>query len=213
MRKIPRLAPRGFPRISGDPMKRHVAILVFDDVEVLDFSGPFEVFALADEMHGHAAFHVFTVAELRTTIRARNGLKIVPDFTLEAAPPAGVLVVPGGQGTRALLNRAALLEWIRKQNRASEITMSVCTGALLLARAGLLDGLRATTHHFSVDLLRELAPAAQVTPGERFTDNGKICTAAGISAGIDLSLHIVGRLLGEAAVEKTAQQMEYERRA
>jgi transcriptional regulator GlxA family with amidase domain len=194
-------------------MKRHVAILIFDDVEVLDFTGPFEVFAVTDELRAHQECHVFTVSELRTTIRARNGLKIVPDFTLETCPSANVLVIPGGQGTRALLNRALLLEWVRKQARSAEVVMSVCTGALVLAKAGLLDGLRATTHHQCVDLLRELAPTANVTSTERFTDNGKICTSGGISAGIDLSLHVVARLLGQDAANTTARYMEYERRA
>jgi transcriptional regulator GlxA family with amidase domain len=194
-------------------MKKHVAILVFDDVEVLDFAGPFEVFAVTDELRAHEEFHVFTVAEMRTTIRARNGLKIVPDFTLENCPAAHVLVIPGGWGTRALLNRAMLLEWVRKQARSAEVVMSVCTGALVLAKTGLLDGLRATTHHECIDLLRELAPAAIIESGERFTDNGKVCTSAGISAGIDLSLHVVGRLLGHETADTTARHMEYERRA
>jgi len=194
-------------------MKRNVAILIFDDVEVLDFAGPFEVFAVTDELRAHEAFHVFTVSEQRATIRARNGLKIVPDFLLENCPAAQVLVIPGGQGTRALLNRPLLLEWVRKQARGAEIVMSVCTGALVLGKAGLLDGLRATTHHACFDLLREHAPGAVVTPGERFTDNGKVCTSAGISAGIDLSLHVVGRLLGQEAADTTARHMDYERRA
>jgi transcriptional regulator GlxA family with amidase domain len=194
-------------------MKKHVAILVFDDVQILDFAGPFEVFAVTDELRAHGEFHVFTVSELRATIRARNGLKIVPDFTLENCPPAQVLVIPGGQGTRSLLNRQLLLEWVRKQARGAQAVMSVCTGALVLGKAGLLDGLRATTHFECFDLLREYAPSAVITPGERFTDNGKICTSAGISAGIDLSLHVVGRLLGQEAADTTARHMEYERRA
>ena len=194
-------------------MKKNVAILIFDDVEVLDFTGPFEVFAVTDELRAHQEFHVFTVAEMRATIRAKNGLKIVPDFTLETCPPAQVLIIPGGSGSRALMNRALLLEWLRKQARGAEIVMSVCTGARLLAKSGLLDGLRATTHHENIDELRELAPAAIVTAGERFTDNGKICTSGGIAAGIDLSLHVVARLLGAEAADTTARYMEYERRA
>jgi transcriptional regulator GlxA family with amidase domain len=193
-------------------MKKHVAILIFDDVEVLDFAGPFEVFAVTDELRAHEPFHVFTVAEMRATIRARNGLKVLPDFTLESCPQAQVLVIPGGWGTRALLNRPSLLEWVRKQARSADVVMSVCTGALVLAKAGLLDGLRATTHHACIDLLRELAPAAMLAVGERFTDNGKVCTSAGVSAGIDLSLHVVERLLGREAADTTAKEMEYERR-
>ncbi len=194
-------------------MKKHVAILIFDDVEVLDFAGPFEVFAVTDELCAHREFHVFTVAEMRATIRAKNGLKIVPDFTLETCPPAHVLIIPGGSGSRVLMSRALLLEWIRKQARGAEVVMSVCTGARLLAKAGLLDGLRATTHHENIDELRGLAPAAIITPDERFTDNGKICTSGGITAGIDLSLHVVDRLLGAEAADAAARYMEYERRA
>jgi len=192
-------------------MRRRVAILIFDDVEVLDFAGPFEVFAVTDELQGHAGFDVFTLAEGPGTVRAVNGLKVVPDHTLESAPAPDVLVVPGGAGTRALLKRPALLEWIRTRARRAEITLSVCTGALVLARAGLLDGLRVTTHHEVLDLLRELAPAATVDPSRRFHDNGAILTAAGISAGIDCSLHVVGRLLGPAAAEATMRYMEYGR--
>jgi transcriptional regulator GlxA family with amidase domain len=191
-------------------MKKNIAILIFDDVEVLDFAGPFEVFALTDELRGHAPFHTFTLAESPGSVRARNGLKVVPDFTLETCPPPHVLVIPGGQGTRPLLKKPALLEWIRTKARTAELVLSVCTGALVLAKAGLLDGLRVTTHHLALDLLRELAPSATVDPSRRFHDNGKIITAAGISAGLDASLHAVARLLDPAAAEATARQMEYE---
>src|SRR5579871_4895135 len=118
------------------PMKKNVAILIFDDVQVLDFTGPFEVFSLADRLRNHESFHTFTVAESPGSVRARDGLKVVPDFTLESCPPPHVLVVPGGRGTRALLNKPALLEWIRAKARTAEIVMSVCTGALVLAKTG-----------------------------------------------------------------------------
>ncbi len=191
-------------------MKKNIAILIFDDVEVLDFTGPFEVFAKTDEIRGYDTFHTFTFAESPGSVRARNGLKVVPDFTLENCPPPHVLVIPGGQGSRALLKKPALLEWIRTKARTAEIVMSVCTGALVLAKAGLLDGLRITTHHLSLDLLCELAPTATVDPSQRFHDNGNIVTSAGISAGIDSSLHVVARLLDPAAAEATARRMEYE---
>jgi transcriptional regulator GlxA family with amidase domain len=192
-------------------MKRNVAILIFDEVEVLDFAGPFEVFAVTNELRGYDTFNVFTAAETPGTVRARNGLKISPDFTLEKCPPPHVLIVPGGFGTRALLRKPALLEWLRLRVRASELTMSVCTGALVLGQAGVLDGLRATTHHECFSLLREVAPRTDVVENERFIDNGKILTAAGISAGIDCSLHVVERLLGASAAAATADYMEYRR--
>jgi len=175
-------------------MKKHVGILVFDDVEVLDFAGPFEVFAVADELSGHAAFNVFTVGLRPGVVRANNGLKVVPDYTVDDCPVPAVLVVPGGIGTRALMGNPVIIEWIRSASGRSEVTLSICTGALLLAKAGLLDGLRVTTHHDLLGMLGELAPLAVVDPGARFHDNGAIVTAAGISAGIDASLHVVGRL-------------------
>ena len=192
-------------------MKKNIAILLFDDVEVLDFAGPFEVFAVADELRGHAMFNVFTVAENLGTIRARNGLKIVPHYSREDCPAPHVLVVPGGFGTRALLTKPALLEWLRLKTKHADVVMSVCTGALVLAKAGLLDGLRATTHHEAFETLRSIAPRTEVIENERYIDSGRILTAAGISAGIDCSLHVVERLLGAETATDTARYMEYRR--
>lgn len=190
-------------------MRRHVAILIFDEVEVLDFAGPFEVFSVTDELSDGAHFNVCLVAETPGTIRARNGLKVVADHTLESAPAPQILVIPGGYGTRALLRKPSLVEWVRRTAKQIEIVASVCTGALVLAKAGLLDGLDVTTHAENLDDLRALAPAARVHGGRRFHDHGRIATAAGISAGIDLSLHLVARLLGTATAEATARYMEY----
>jgi transcriptional regulator GlxA family with amidase domain len=192
-------------------MKKNIAILLFDDVEVLDFAGPFEVFGVADELRGHAMFNVFTVAENLGTVRTRNGLKVVPHFSREDCPAPHVLVIPGGFGTRALLNKPALLEWVRLKTKHADMVMSVCTGALVLAKAGLLDGLRATTHHECFDQLRAIAPRTEIIETDRFVDNGRILTAAGISAGIDCSLHVVERLLGAETAADTARYMEYRR--
>jgi transcriptional regulator GlxA family with amidase domain len=191
-------------------MRKNVAILVFDDVEVLDFAGPFEVFAVTDELSDRSVFSVMTVAPQPGTVRARNGLNVVPDYALEACPQPHVLVVPGGSGARALLRSPVVLEWIQTRARKAELTMSVCTGALLLAKVGILDGLRATTHHLVVEELRKMAPGAVVDPSARFHDNGSVLTSAGISSGIDCSLHVVGRLLGNEAAIATARYMEYE---
>jgi transcriptional regulator GlxA family with amidase domain len=191
-------------------VRRTVAIFVFDDVEVLDFSGPFEVYSVADKLHEHGVFNVVTVGRTRSMVRAVNGLKVTPDYGFDDCPKPDVLVVPGGIGTRPLLNEPSVLQWLRAKSVEAEIVESVCTGALLLGKAGLLDGLRITTHHLALDLLKTLAPAATVDPTQRFHDNGKFCTAAGISAGIDLSLHLVGKLLGDEAASATARQMEYE---
>lgn len=190
-------------------MRRTVAILLFDDVEVLDFAGPFEVFAVTDELAGYQLFNVHTVASSPGTVRARNGLKIVPDHTLESAPQPNLLVIPGGNGSKALLNQPAILDWIRRKAPQTELVASVCTGARVLAKAGLLDGLRVTTHHENFAEIRALAPTASVLEDVRFTDNGRVLTAAGISAGIDLSLHIVARLHGAETAQRTAAYMEY----
>jgi len=192
-------------------MRRNVAILIFDGVEVLDFAGPFEVFGVTDELCGQDMFNVFTLAESAGTVRANNGLKIVPSHTIESSPPLQLLVVPGGFGTRALLGKPALLEWLRLKAKHAELVMSVCTGALVLAKAGLLEGLRITTHHQALDLLRQLAPNSTVDASARFHDNGKFLTAAGISAGIDCALHVVGRLVSAGAADATAEYMEYRR--
>lgn len=190
-------------------MRLNVAILLFDDVEVLDFAGPFEVFAVTDELSDYQRFNVFTVAESPGSVRARNGLKVVPDHTLESAPKPDVLIIPGGVGSRALLRKPSVLEWVRVRHRHAAHTVSVCTGALVLAKAGLLAGLDVTTHHECLDLLRELAPDARVHADRRFHDHGRILTAAGISAGLDVSLHLVARLHGPATAQKTAAYMEY----
>lgn len=190
-------------------MRRSVALLLFPEVEVLDFAGPFEVFSVTDELSDHTAFAVSIVAST-PMVKARNGLRVVADHTLESCPHADILIVPGGFGTRALLQQPDILAWVRTRATAAERVMSVCTGSLVLAKAGLLDGLRVTTHHQVLPMLTELAPRSTVDPTRRFHDNGHILTAAGISAGIDCSLHLVGQLLGKDTAAKTAAYMEYE---
>jgi transcriptional regulator GlxA family with amidase domain len=190
-------------------MRRNVAILLFNEIEVLDFAGPFEVFAVTDELADHQLFRVVTVAPEKRPIRARNGLSVNPDHAFADCPRPDILIVPGGFGTRALLKDQVVLDWIKSVNATAEIVASVCTGSIVLGRAGLLDDLKATTHYECFDLLREHAPRSAVVETDRFIDNGRILTAAGISAGIDLSLHLVARLHGDAAAEKTARYMEY----
>jgi transcriptional regulator GlxA family with amidase domain len=193
-------------------MRRRVALLLFDEVEVLDFAGPFEVFAVTDELADHRLFDVATVGLTSGAIRARNGLRVFSEHTLETSPPPDILIVPGGFGTRALLKNSEVITWIQTKAATAEVVLSVCTGSLLLGKAGLLDGLRATTHHECFELLEAVAPKAIVARTDRFTDNGKVCTSGGIAAGIDLSLHIVERLHGAAVATRTANYMEYERR-
>jgi transcriptional regulator GlxA family with amidase domain len=188
---------------------KNLAILIFDDVEVLDFCGPFEVFSVANHYTDPPAFSVLTVAEKAGPVVTRGGLSVNPHHRLADCPQADLLLVPGGQGTRKGMHNLVLIEWIKQASEKAELVLSVCTGALLLAKAGLLDGLEATTHHGAIDLLRQTAPQTTVHADRRFVDNGHVICSAGIAAGIDMSLHVVGRLLGEEVAAKTAGQMEY----
>ena len=187
---------------------RNVAILLFDDAEILDFCGPYEVFSVASEQGLAGSFNVFTVAQ-SDAITARNGLSVNVDYSLESCPAVDILLVPGGVGSRKQMENAAFVQWIAEHSRHCELVLSVCTGALLLGKAGLLDGLHVTTHHQVFDGLRQVVPTATVVEDQRFVDNGKIMTSAGIAAGIDMSLHVVNKLLGRKVAEATAQYMEY----
>lgn len=189
---------------------RNVAIFIFNDVEVLDFAGPFEVFGVAKLEDGSSPFHVYTVAASEGVVSARNGLLIQPNYTIHTCPKPDILLIPGGSGTRPLVHDEAVIAWIRAQSQPAELTLSVCTGALLLGKAGILDGLAATTYHTAFDLLQSLAPMATLRPGERWVDNGTVITSAGVSAGIDMSLHVVGKLFGLDVADRTAAYMEYE---
>jgi transcriptional regulator GlxA family with amidase domain len=188
---------------------RKVAILLFDDVELLDFCGPFEVFSVAGRRTEPTAFDVYTLAEKPGPVAARNGLSVNPHHVLSESPSPDLLLVPGGLGTRREIHNPALLDWIRRRAEQAELVLSVCTGALLLAKAGLLDGLAATTHRGALDLLRTIAPRTTVHADRRFVDNGKVIVSAGIAAGIDMSLHVVARLMGSEHAQATAEHMEY----
>ncbi len=186
-----------------------LAILIFDEVEVLDFCGPFEVFSVAGKREKLDLFDVYTVAEASGQIYARNKLSINPAYTINNCPKPDILLVPGGFGTRREMNNEVLLSWIRETAAKAQLLLSVCTGALMLARAGLLEGLTATTHKDALDLLEEVAPNTTVVR-QRMADNGDVVLSAGISAGIDMSFHIVQRLYGKEMAEKTAYYMEYD---
>jgi len=187
---------------------REVAILIFDDVEILDFCGPFEVFSVTGRPQEKNPFKVYTVAE-KSPVLTRGHLSVNSSYTLDECPQPDILVIPGGSGTRREMHNQPLIKWIKDYSEPAELVLSVCTGALLLAKAGLLEGLTATTHHGALDLLKEVAPNTTVQY-KRFIDNGRIILAAGISAGIDMALYVVTKLLGEEQAIKTAQQMEYE---
>jgi transcriptional regulator GlxA family with amidase domain len=190
--------------------ERNVVILVFDDVEVLDFAGPFEVFNVTAELNDPSPFHVVTVSENGYPIEARGKLSVNPHHSFEDCIPPDILLIPGGWGTRALMENQAVLDWIKEQAKRVELLLSVCTGALVLGKAGLLAGLNATTHHTAFGTLRQISPTIHVLEDKRYVDNGKIITSGGISAGIDMSLYVVHRLLGDEALAKTLKEMEYE---
>lgn len=190
--------------------KKNVAILIFDDVEVLDFAGPFEVFTVASERIDPPPFYVYTVAFEDRPVKARGALTIQPHYTIHTAPTPDILVVPGGYGTRPLLERDDVTAWIRQQASQVDPLLSVCTGALLLAKAGLLKGLTATTHHEEFALFQSLDPTLTIAADRRFVDNGKIITAGGISAGIDMALHVVEKLCGAAGKAEVVKEMEYQ---
>lgn len=182
-----------------------IGILVFDDVEELDFVGALEVFGMAREMG--APCRTVLVAKNHAEIRARYGLCLKPEATFASSPPLDLLIVPGGPGARGPVRHDGnTLEFIRKQK--GEIA-SVCTGSLILAAAHLLDGKRATTHRNRLDLLSE-HPAIVVERNARFVFDGRIATSAGITAGIDLSLAIVERQWGRELAEKVAANLEWE---
>ncbi|MFQ5550726.1 MAG: DJ-1/PfpI family protein [Gemmatimonadales bacterium] len=197
--------------------QKNVGIFIFDGVEVLDFAGPFEVFSRTRLEPGldsrrtdeSAPFDVFTVAKSADAIEATGGLRVTPAFNFDTAPTIDILVVPGGFGTRPLLEDQATLSWIGRHESVAQIT-SVCTGALLLARSGLLANKRATTHWGSYDALATLDHTITVERGARVVTDGVI-TSAGVAAGIDMALAIVERLHGSAVANETAAYIEYPR--
>ncbi len=190
-------------------IKKNLGIFIFPDVEVLDFAGPFEVFSSLNELNQNRLLNVFTIGETCETIRAKNGLQVVPDYTLETCPSPDYLIIPGGSGTRALLESEKTLNWISQVAPACENILSVCSGSLVLAKLGLLKGLTATTHHEVLPELEALVPHAHIVRDLRYTDNGKILTSAGVAAGIDMSLYFVGRLFGKDQARTTARYIEY----
>ncbi|WP_448252361.1 DJ-1/PfpI family protein [Ottowia oryzae] len=198
-----------------------VHILAFDGVEALDFAGPYEVFTTATRMHQRLAptasavapapplFDVRAVAAASQPVRVRAGLRLLPELDFHTAPPCDGLIVPGGVVDGALACPRTLA-WLRKQSARAQITASVCTGAFLLAEAGVLTDQEVTTHWEDLADLQRRYPALRVTDRQRcWVDGGRLVTSAGISAGIDMSLHLVARLGGPALAERTARQMDY----
>ncbi|HDR8180566.1 AraC family transcriptional regulator [Bacillus cereus] len=190
--------------------KWSVGIFLFNEVEVLDFAGPFEVFSVT-EVNEEKTFTVYTVSENGEMITARNGLKVQPDYSIENLPPVDILIIPGGLGARKYeMKNEIVIKWIRQQMKEVKLMTSVCTGALLLAKAGLLEGLKATTHWASIEKFKNEFQNVEVIQNVKFVDEGHIITSAGISAGINMAFHIVKNLLGVHVAEDTAKRMEYD---
>jgi putative intracellular protease/amidase len=179
-----------------------VAVLVFDNAENIDFTGPMQVFDVA-------GFEVFTVAANRTPVAISGGMKVVPQYTFSDAPQADIVVVPGG-GVDDVMMDPATLAWIKAQSGGARHVMSVCNGAFILAHTGLLDGMTATTTSGNVSALRHHSAATKVVRNRRVVDNGKIVTTGGLSAGIDGALHLVSKLRGNGQAHYVAQMLEYD---
>ncbi len=187
----------------------NVAIFIYNDAEVLDFAGPFEVFNVANTVSGRQLFNVYLVAESEQIQFARNNFRVLPDFDFTNNPQADVLVIPGGNGRKVQMHLVPVLNWVKHEATNAMAVASVCTGAFLLGNAGLLNGLSATTHHESYNEFEAAFPKTKLIRNVRYVDNGKVSTAAGISAGIDMSIMLVGKIHGHALALAVAKQMEY----
>lgn len=193
----------------GHPTARlNVAVLIYDDVELLDFAGPLEVFSLAS-MDSKKLFNVYTVGLNTELITSQKVLQIKPQYTLDDCPIPDIIVLPGGD-TRIIRKSTRLIKWLRDNIEGADIALSVCTGVSLLGEAGLLDNKTATTHKYAIGSMKEKYPNTIFLTNKRFVDNGKIITTAGISAGIDGSLHVVQKLFGKAVAGEIVDWMEYE---
>ncbi len=193
------------------PSLRNVAILVFDDVEILDFAGPYEVFNDAGELTSPTAFNVYNIGISNLPVVGRGKFMVTPRYSIDDCPQADILLIPGGFGTRPLLKHERLIRWIIDQSQKVEYLLSVCTGALLLAQAGLLKNCSATTHHGAFDHLQQLSPTTRIIKDQRYVQaSERIFTSGGISAGIDLSLYMVEKLIGLETREEVAAEMEYQ---
>ncbi len=187
-------------------MPRNIAIVIFPVVEELDFVGPWEVFSYLRALEPDTC-EVFTVSERGGEVRCAKGLRVIADYSFDTAPRADIILVPGGMGTRTEVDNPRLIDYLRRAGSVAELATSVCTGAFLLERAGLLAGRRATTHWRSLNRLRALGTVEVVE--QRWVDTGNVVTSSGVSAGIDMSLYLVGRLWGPEMARKVQKGIEY----
>jgi transcriptional regulator GlxA family with amidase domain len=190
--------------------QRNVAIFIFDDVEVLDFAGPFEVFNVTGEVIDPAPFNTYTVALNEEPIKGRGNLSIHPHYSIDNCPTPDIILLPGGAGSRRLMKDERVLNWIARHVDNLEKLLSVCTGAFYIAQSGLLDGLSATTHHDAFPEFKEAFPDIEIIEDKRYVEHENIITAGGISAGIDMSLYVVEQLLGEEKLALILEEMEWQ---
>jgi len=198
----PQCGMKLIPLVAGKDSPATVAVLLFNSVEIIDFAGPWEVF-------GGAGYHIFSVAETLDPVTTVYGQKITADYTFENTPKCDVLLVPGG-GTRDAVANPKLIKWVQDNARKSTYVMSVCTGAFILAKAGLLDGLSATTVRGGIDRLATAGQNIKAVSDQRYVDNGKIITTAGLSSGIDGALYLVSKMLGKGKAQQAALDIEYQ---
>jgi putative intracellular protease/amidase len=201
-------APPAFALGPKEGGGKNVAILIFPGVQIIDYTGPWEVLGHA-YVNGRPAFHMYTVSDSTDPITTSMGMSVNPTFRFGREPKPDLIVLPGGNVDPQLEN-PALIRWIQENARGAELVLSVCNGAFFLAKAGLLDGLEATTFAGLIDELKEAAPKTRVVSDKRFVDNGKIITAAGLSSGIDGALHVIERLCGRGIAQVAAVSLEYD---
>lgn len=190
--------------------RKNIGILLFSDVEELDAVGPWEVLSFWTQTHPEDGYTVFMLSQAGGLVRCAKGLSVQAHYSYDDVPAMDVLLYPGGQGTRSQLSDQAQLDWVRRQRENVPLMASVCTGSLVYAAAGLLSHRPATTHWASLDRLAELDPTIQVQPDARFVDDGNVMTSAGISAGIDMALHLVDRLAGTERAREIRRNIQYD---
>jgi putative intracellular protease/amidase len=196
------------PLQEGQKPPRNLAILIFEGVQIIDYTGPWETFGHVYSANQPVPFNIYTVAEKAGALTTAMGMSVNPKYTVANAPRPDIIVVPGGN-VDAAMDSPQVMKWLGDSARDAEIVMSVCNGAFILAKAGLLDGLEATATALLIEPFKLAAPKTKVVSDKRFVDNGKIITTAGVSAGIDGALHIVERLYGRGTAQMDALNMEY----
>lgn len=197
-------------KLINQKLMKNVAIFLYEGVEILDFSGPGEVFASASSYTEAGGFNVYTVAATKEPITSQGFVKIMPTYSIEDCPKPNIIVLPGGN-TGASVDNPAVIKWVQEEMAEGDYWLSVCTGAFILERAGLLAGKKATTWHGRIDQLKALATNFEVLENTRWVDNGNVITTAGVSAGIDGALHLVEKIFGRKTAEQTARYMEYDK--